>query len=276
MQIIKTGDVKSIDEVLERCKFEIENDMMTMLIVTGEPGGGKSDFVMDIGERWSKLTGTSFSPKKNLCYGSKGLERLSYDLDPLSLVWLDEGGEAGYNRRGMDEDQVNTIQFFMTNRILNKLYVWCIPKAKRLDLVFMEDNCQWWFDVRFIDRDTMKRGKVYISYRGDYDQFVSDPWNIKNKWLHEKYNLRGHDTFAKVDDKRWSEYLKCKDKFMKDRRKRGRDKYKLMFLKLLDYCNFAKGMSLRDLQKIVGRSPAMLSRDLSKYRERLKMQQKDV
>lgn len=116
---------KNLDNMKKRMK---ERNLDWVWVNVGEEGSGKSSFSIQLAQAFDEDFDES-----QICFNAKDYMRTAKDLDPYSVIILDEGIESLFSRNAMTKENKKFIQFFRQCRELNLFHIINIPSLSELE-----------------------------------------------------------------------------------------------------------------------------------------------
>lgn len=112
----------------------LRNNASCTVVITGEPGAGKSTLAINIGAMAALLTDQHWDWKAAITFDGVGYLKALEELPQYSVVILNEAGEALFNREWQSAEGKNISKTQLTDRVKRKIKIFIIPYNSMLDI----------------------------------------------------------------------------------------------------------------------------------------------
>lgn len=147
-------------------KKRADNDMDSVVAITGQPGIGKSVLSLQFGLRIQPI---DFN--KNIIWSRQELETAISDLPKKSVIIPDEAIDLLYKREFANRDQIKIVKLLNKCRKLNHTFIMNIPNFKAIDKDIRNERVRYWIHI-------VERGTAFVFSLSE--NFVKeDRWHLK-------------------------------------------------------------------------------------------------
>ena len=194
----------ALAECVQKLLWRLKNNLSASVLISGEPGTGKSTLAMNIGAMAGYLTGEEWPWKKAIAYsGEQYLTSLKM-LPEYSTVILNEAGEDLFNRDWQQKIAKAISRSQQNDRVYRKIKLFVVPYAAMIDVNIVRTahyrmHCSTLGARRLVE--------VWEAMPAPVFQKLNKPYYVQI--------IRGY-AFAKMPERVYTEYLKL-DYGMKER-----------------------------------------------------------
>lgn len=142
---------KSINDVIEVWKKDLDKKYDVLTVITGQRGAGKSTFAVLLAETMKQKYNFDYDFPTNYIGFIRAVENPN-----IKVIIIDEAIAELSNRRSMSDPTVRYLRIITMCRSKNKIAIFLIPKLRLLEIFIRGDYIYQWFEIRQRNEQTLE------------------------------------------------------------------------------------------------------------------------
>jgi len=127
-------ETDALAECVQKLLWRLRNNLSATVLISGEPGTGKSTLAINMGAMGAYLTGQEWPWKKAIAYDGKQYLSCLQQLPEYSTVILNEAGEDLFNRDWQKKTSKAISRSQQNDRVYRKIKLFIVPYASMIDV----------------------------------------------------------------------------------------------------------------------------------------------
>lgn len=142
---------KSIYDVVEVWKKDLDKKYDVLTVITGQRGAGKSTYAVLLAETMKEKFNFDYDFPTNYIEFIRAVENPN-----IKVIIIDEAIAELSNRRSMSDPTVRYLRIITMCRSKNKIAIFLIPKLRLLEIFIRGDYIYQWFEIRQRNEETLE------------------------------------------------------------------------------------------------------------------------